>query len=99
MRLDLDEDQGAPVESDQVDLAVTRTVVASEQRKATSPKMLARELLAVPAQCTTMIPATTILTPRGANAQESIKRITQTALIDGHTKNATATNATNHTRM
>ncbi len=88
-----------PVESDQIDLAATRTVVASEQGKTTSPEVLERDPLAVAAQRTTMISWLTILTPPATNAQQRLERVTQTALISTHTYDATATNATNHTRM
>jgi hypothetical protein len=94
MRLDLDKDQRTPVESDQIDLTATRTIIARQQRKPTSQQVLDRELLAVPAQLTTMIS-----TPHGADPQQRIERGTHTALIGRHTQNATATNATNHARM
>jgi hypothetical protein len=55
--LNLNEHQRAPVESDQVDLATTRTIVARERLEAPSPKMLDRELLAIPAESATIIPA------------------------------------------
>ena len=52
LRLDLNENERAPIERDQIDLAVRRAIIANENGETTSPKMPEREPLTKAAQGT-----------------------------------------------